>query len=99
MEGFGILMIIFGAILSICGIDIYRGHNRELLLWRGYNPNRTKRELRQIGRALLIISSCLIITGIISLFFEEDSIIPIIILVVSLTLGIVLSIVINKKGK
>ena len=83
MVGYGILMIIFGILLFLAGLYIYTGHNSQLLLWRGYNKNATKRQLRYTGKIIMLICICPIISGIISLFFESDSFIPLIILVVA----------------
>ena len=93
MQGYGILMIIFGSVLSLSGLYIYTGHNSELLLWKGYNKNTTKKQLKQIGKYIIAVSISLIISGICGLFYQEENIIPVIVLLVSL----ILSIIIAKK--
>ena len=69
MEGFGILFSIFGLLVILAGFYIYRGHNSELLLWRGYNKHRTKAELKIIGKWTMIVGGILLLIGLASLFF------------------------------
>ena len=70
MNGFSVLMFIFGLFIFLAGLYVYKGHNNELLLWKGYNKNRTKRELKTIGKWLMIISLIIILIGFIGLFLD-----------------------------
>ena len=72
MYGFSILMSIFGVLVILAGYYVYRGHNSELLLWRGYNPNRTKTELKVIGKWTMIVGLIIIIIAIIGYFREKS---------------------------
>ena len=64
MNGFSVFMFIFGFLLYAAGINIYTGHNSELLIWKGYNKNATKEELKNIGKWVIIVGSIPIILAI-----------------------------------
>ena len=72
MNGFSLLMFIFGILIMLAGLYIYCGHNSEILLWRGYKKNRTKSELRYIGKWTIMAGIIPIILGIISLLFNIE---------------------------
>ena len=95
MLGYGVLMLIFGVLLMLAGIYIYSGHNSEVLLWKGYNKHTTKKELKNIGKYVITVSISLMISGISGLFFQDDSLIPIIILFISLLLSLIIAKIIN----
>jgi uncharacterized membrane-anchored protein len=90
-------MIVFGVLLFIAGLYIYTGHNSEILLWRGYNPNRTKKELKQIGTGVIVIGLSPLISGITALFFEDDSIIPLIVMFIIMIIAIIIAVKLYKK--
>ena len=71
MNGFGILMLIFGILIILAGYYIYTGHNSELLLWKGYNKNATKEDLKLTGKWTMIAGLIPIALSIASLFFNE----------------------------
>ena len=64
MNGFSVFMFLFGFLLYAAGIYIYTGHNSELLIWKGYNKNATKEELKNIGKWVIIVGSIPIILAI-----------------------------------
>ena len=68
MNGFAVLMFIFSALVLLAGFYIYTGHNSELLIWKGYNPKATKKELKQIGKWTMIAGLIIFIIGLIGLF-------------------------------
>ena len=70
MGGFTILMLIFGTLIILAGLYIYTGHNSELLIWRGYNKNATKEEIRNIGKWTMISGLIPIILAIIGIFLN-----------------------------
>ena len=70
MNGLTILMFIFATLIFLAGLYIYTGHNSELLIWKGYNKNASKEELRNIGKWTMIVSIIPIIIGIIGIFIE-----------------------------
>ena len=70
LNGFSILMFIFGGLVILAGLYIYKGHNSELLIWKGRNPNATKAELKVTGKWTMIVGSIIFIIGIIGMFLE-----------------------------
>ena len=70
MNGLSILMLIFGILIVIAGLYIYTGHNNPILLWKGYNKNATKSDLRKIGMWTMLSSIIPFIIAIIGLFVE-----------------------------
>lgn len=70
MNGLTILMFIFAFLIILAGLYIYTGHNSELLIWRGYNKNASKEELKNIGKWTMLSSIVPIIVGIIGIFIE-----------------------------
>jgi len=70
LNGFSILMFIFGLLVILAGLYIYRGHNSEFLIWKGRNPHATKEELKVTGKWTMIAGSVIFIIGLIGLFFE-----------------------------
>ncbi len=70
LNGLSILMFIFCGLVFIAGLYIYRGHNSELLLWKGRNPNATKEELQVTGKWTMITSIVILMIGIISMFLD-----------------------------
>ena len=72
MIGFSILMIIFGILIFLAGLYIYKGHNSELLLWKGYNKNATKQELKTTGMWTMIASLVPFILAILGIIFKFE---------------------------
>lgn len=72
MVAFSILMIIFGTLIFLAGLYIYKGHNSELLLWRGYNKNATKKELKNIGMWTMIASLVPFVLAILGIIFKFE---------------------------
>ena len=97
MEGFGIILLIFGILLLMAGLYIKAGHNNKLLLWKGYNKKNTKEELNKTGLVIIILSFPSLITGICALFFKEGSIIPFILIGLTFILSTIISIIIYKN--
>ena len=72
MIGFSILMLIFGTLIFIAGLYIYKGHNSEILLWRGYNKNATKKELKNIGMWTMVSSLVPFVLAILGIIFKFE---------------------------
>ena len=72
MVAFSILMIIFGVLIFLAGLYIYKGHNSELLLWRGYNKNTTKKELKTTGMWTMIASLVPFVLAILGIIFKFE---------------------------
>ena len=71
MNGFSILMFIFGLCIFLAGLYLYTGHRSELLLWKGPDPKKMSlKELKKVGKATMISSLLPVILGIIGLFLE-----------------------------
>ena len=68
MNGFSILMFIFGFMIFIAGFILYLGKKDEVLLWKVYNLKKmSKKEVSNIGKWTMISGIVPIIVGIISL--------------------------------
>ena len=72
MFGFSILMFIFGTLIFIAGLYIYKGHNSEVLIWKGHNKNATKEELKNIGMWTMIASLVPFILAILGIIFNFE---------------------------
>ncbi len=70
LNGLAILMFIFGGLVIMAGLYIYKGHNSELLIWKGRNPHATEEELKVTGKWTMIAGGIIIIIGIIGMFLE-----------------------------
>ena len=70
LNGFSILMFIFGLLVFAAGLYIYKGHNSELLIWKGRNPHATKHDLRVTGGWTMVASGIILIIGFIGLFLD-----------------------------
>lgn len=70
IQGFSIFMFIFGALIILAGIYIYTGHNSEVLIWKGHDPNATKEDLKKTGKWTIIAGLIPIILGIIGMIFK-----------------------------
>ena len=70
LNGFSILMFIFSVLVFLAGLYIYKGHNSELLIWKGRNPHATKQELKVTGGWTMFASGIILIIGIIGLFLD-----------------------------
>lgn len=73
MNGFSILMFIFGLGIFLAGLYIYTGHRSEVLLWKGPNPKKMSlKELKKVGMITMIASLLPIVLGIIGLLFNFE---------------------------
>ena len=97
MTNYSILMFIFSVLIILAGIHIYRGHDD--LLGRGYYKKESKAYLKRLGKITIIIGLSPLLSGISAIIINNDnSIIPIIVLILSIILGFILSIkYINKE--
>ena len=99
MINFGILMIIFGSLVLLAGLYLVynsKGDFASVLLWKSNTKNMTKKEISYAGKVTMVTSLSLIISGIISLFCQEESFIPIIILLISFIVFLITAIKIFK---
>lgn len=70
MNGFSTFMLIFSILIIIAGIYIYTGHNSEVLIWKGYNKNATKEELKNIGKWTIIAGLIPLILAILGIILD-----------------------------
>ncbi len=99
MKEFGILMIIFGFMIILAGLYLIyhsKGDFTKVLLWKSNVNKMTKEDIKYAGKVTLFVSLSPIITGIISLFINE-SILPILILIISFIFFLILALKIFKK--
>lgn len=89
MSNFGILLIIFGILTILFGIYIYKGHDD--LLGRGYYKKESKEYLRYLGKTIIYVGLSTLICGTISLFVNDNNLLPFIILIMFLVIILILS--------
>ncbi len=70
MNGFSILMLIFGVCVLFIGLYMYKGHKVNYLSWRVPYKNLTKAEWINIGKWTMIVSLIPFVLAIVGLFFN-----------------------------
>ena len=71
MNGFSTLMLIFGALIFLAGLHLYKGHKNELLLWKVPDIKKfTKKETINVGKWTMISSIIPFILAIIGFFLD-----------------------------
>ena len=71
MNGFSILMFIFGLSIFLAGLYLYTGHKSELLLWKVHDIKKMPmKEVKNVGKITMISSLLPIVLGIIGLFLD-----------------------------
>ena len=99
MAGFGILMIVFGIVIMFAGLYLVkksRGDFSSVLLWKSNVKKMTVSEIKYAGKVTMSVALAPIISGIVALFIKNDSIIPIIVLVITMILFLIISLKIFK---
>ena len=94
MNPYAIIMLIFGLLIFLAGISIYKGN--DALLARGYYKKGTKAYLKFVGKTTIVVSLAPILSGLISLIIDSF-IIAIIVLIIATIIGFYLSIKIFNK--
>lgn len=62
----GILFIIFGFLVFLCGLYLFTGHKNEVLLWKVHDiKNFTIEQTKNVGKWTIIASIIILIIGII----------------------------------
>ena len=95
MEGYSILMIIFGAVLCLAGLAVYKGHDE--LIVRGRPENPTPEYLRYLGTIIMLVSLAPLLSGISARLYKKDTFIPIMVLLVVGVAAIVLPMKLLKE--
>ena len=99
MKGFGILFIIFGVCTFLYGLYTAAGHNPIVKMGAVIKKlNLPKNELKHLGHLVQIFSIPLLLSGISGLFYEDENIVPAIVLVVGLVITIILVVRNGKKN-
>lgn len=70
MNGFSILMLVFGLCIVLTGLYMYTGHKIEMLTWRAAFKNLNKSEWKNIGKWTMIVSIIPLILSIIGFFLD-----------------------------
>ena len=73
MNGFSILMLIFGLLIFLCGLYLYQGKNgdfTQLLLWKTHKKSYTKSELQLAGKWTMIASLIPFVLAILGIIFD-----------------------------
>ena len=70
MNGFSILMFIFGTCLLLIGFYMFRGHKVDILTARPAFKNLKKEEWQKIGKYTMIVSAFIFLLAIIGIIFN-----------------------------
>jgi len=90
MTNYAILMFIFGIIILLVGIGIYVG-KKELLPIRYYGKI-TKNYLKYLGKIIMLVGLSPIFSAVVALFCDENSILPMLILIIFFIINLVIGI-------
>ena len=73
MNGFSILMIIFGILIFLCGLYLFTGHKNELLLWKVHDIKKfTIEQTKNVGKWTMISSIIPFILAILGIIFNFE---------------------------
>ena len=72
MNGFSILMFIFGSCVLLVGLYMYTGHKLEILTYRAAFKNLSKAEWKNIGKWTMISSVFIFIIAILGWIFNFE---------------------------
>lgn len=84
MSEFGILMIIFGGLIMLAGlylVVVNKGDFAQVLLWKSNVKKMTVEQIKYTGKDTMTVALAPIISGILALFMEE-SMIPVLVLII-----------------
>ena len=96
MIGFGLLFLIFGIALIMEGIANINGHKPYILKAKYAYDHITKQELQYMGKQIIAIGVGFTIGSIPSFVFEDDSLIPILIVFICAIISSLLYNIIKK---
>ena len=73
MNGFSILMIIFGLLIFLSGLYLFTGHKSELLLWKVHDIKKfSKEDTIKVGKWTMISSCIPFLLGILGILFKWE---------------------------
>ena len=87
MSIFSIILLLTSLMFIILGISIYKGHVELIHSYHQENVTDKVGYGKAMGKALIIFSLPLIISGVLALFIENS--IPVIILIVGMVVGFI----------
>ena len=98
MYNYGYLMLIFAAGIFAGGVITYLGFDTPLL-YKIYDEKkrRDKRYLKYLGKIVMLVALSPLISGGSAFLFEDDSFIPVLILLVSMPLLIIMAVKVIKE--
>lgn len=70
MNGFSILMFIFGILVFLVGFYMFNGHKLDILTWRIQFKNLSINEWKNIGKWTMITSLFIFMIAILALIFN-----------------------------
>ena len=94
MNPYAIIMFIFGIVIFLVGISIYKGN--DTLLIRGYYKKGTKAYLRFVGRTTMTVSLSPVLSAISSIIID-NTIIAMLVLIISAVICFYISIKIGVE--
>lgn len=69
MNGFSVLMLIFGIAVLLCGLYMFKGHEIKSITWRAQYKNLSKEQWKKIGKWTMITAAVPFILAVIGLIF------------------------------
>ena len=70
MNGFPILMFIFGGCTLLVGLYMYTGHPLKVIAWKAAFKHLTKEGWKNVGKWTMVSSIFIFLIGIIGLFLN-----------------------------
>ena len=70
MNGFSILMFIFGTCILLTGLYMFKGHKLEMVAWKAAYKNLDKNGLKNVGKWTMISSIIPFVLAILGLFLD-----------------------------
>lgn len=93
MNGYAVLMFIFGLLIFIYGLDVYFAKNP--LIPRYYGKSISKKYKQYVGKILMVVAISPVLSGIVS--YTDNFLLTISVLIVSFIFLLVLTIKIFNK--
>lgn len=73
MNGFSILMFLFGFCIFLAGLYLFTGHKSELLLWKVHDIKKfPMSEVKNVGKWTMICSLIPVLIGILAWIFSWE---------------------------
>ena len=72
MNGFSILMFIFGSAVLLVGLYMYTGHKLEMIAWKAAFKGLNKEDWKKVGKYTMISSIFIFILAIVAWIFNFE---------------------------